>query len=336
VRIGSVPETCRADFDAARRLAAAHVRATRADPRAAARERLSGHWLALEWLFLLVVTYALVYTGLPWWFKLTALIPWSLYAGFSLDCITHYANHWPLFRASWANAAWRLSAVAVLFNPREIHHIHLEHHRTYNRPDGGDVPYTAEMVGHSLWPHFARELLTSLRILNPLRPLADEVAALARTQPSELREVRRMRWAFPLWLALLFALDPWNTLLYFVPFVIMIGGFASELMNWTDHYPGDPLHPFRLATHCEPTTRAERCFARLNHRTAATHLTHHLFPAVHWVHLADLQRTLAPIYARHGAPRSLLLTSLIIGNPWRLYTTIRAIDRQMRARRDVA
>lgn len=331
VRIGSVPTTCRADLEAARKIAAAHLRQLRADPRAAARERLGGYLLACEWCFLIVTTYALVYAEFAWWLKLTALVPWSLYAGFALDTITHYANHWPLFRVRWADAAWRLSAIAVLFNPREIHHVHLEHHRTYNRPDGGDVPYTPEMIGHSLWPHFGRELIGSLRVLNPLRPLADEVAALAATQPAELREIRRVRWAFPLWVALLLALDPWNTLLYFVPFVVMVGSFASELMNWTDHYPGEARHPFRLATSCEPATRAERLFAAVNHNTAATHLTHHLFPSVHWMHLAALQRALAPIYARHGAPRSLLLTTLLIGNPWRLWTTIRALDRSMRA-----
>jgi fatty acid desaturase len=53
----------------------------------------------------------------------------------------------------------------------------------------------------------------------------------------------------------------------------------------------------------------------VNHFTAATHLTHHLFPQVHWIHIRRLQRRLRRLYLRHEAPHSLIVNSMLLGNP---------------------
>jgi fatty acid desaturase len=327
MRLHHVPDSCRADYEEARAVAAAFLRERRADPEARRRERIAGRRLAAEWFGLIAVTYALAY-GLPSGPLQLLLVPWALYAGFALDVIVHYTNHWPVFESAWANRLWRWSGVLVFFNPLEIEHVHHEHHRAYADPENEERPFGPEDRGKSFWRCLLRQLAESVLVLVPFRAMPACVAALARKRPAEHREIVAMRWAFPAWAAVLTALDPAHTLLLFLPAVVAVGSLASVIMNYTDHVPGDPRHPFRLATYLEPATRAEAFFAAMNHHTAATHLTHHLFPSAHWIHLRALQQRLAPIYARQGAPRSLLVTSALTGDPLGLARVLRGIERR--------
>lgn len=328
MHIAHVPESCRADYEEARRIVAKFIVRLRGDPRARRLERLAGYRLALEWFALVAGTYFLVFGPLPLWLKALLLGPWAIYAGLSLDCIIHYANHWPMFRGRVANTLVRWSGALVLFNPREIEHVHNDHHRAYSRPDGEGRLFGPEDRERSFWRYLAEGLVDGLRLLWPWRAMEPCVAGLRSSKPAVYREIMAMRVAFPLVVATLTALDPWDTLLLFVPTVVVVGSFASLVMNLTDHVPGDPRHPFRLATFLEPATPAERVFSAINHHTAATHLTHHLFPQVHWVHLRAVQRELAPIYARQGAPRSLLINSALIGNPLRFAWVLRELERR--------
>jgi fatty acid desaturase len=105
-------------------------------------------------------------------------------------------------------------------------------------------------------------------------------------------------------------------------------------MNLTDHAPSDLTHPFRQATYLEPRTRMEKALSFVNHYTAATHLTHHLFPHVHWSHIRRLQRRLLRLYERWGAPRSMIVNSVLLGNPLGFVKVLRDLRRQ-RAVREV-
>jgi fatty acid desaturase len=302
--------------------------ALRDDPSVPGRTRRAGLRLAVEWFVIIAVTYLLIYAVRPAGLKLALLIPWSIYASLALDNITHYANHWPLFRSAAANLLWRASGVLVFFNPLEIRAIHSDHHRAYSRPDNDERVFGPEQRGQSFARYLFFESLDGLRVLVPWRALAAPVVAVAARRPDHLREIRAIRAAFLGWFALLVAVDWRDTLLYFVPFVLLVGSFASLVMNLTDHIPGDSHHPFRFATYLDPATRSEEVFSAINHQTCATHLTHHLFPRVHWIHLRALQERLLPVYRRNGAPRSLIVNSALVGNPIGLTRVLLELSRR--------
>jgi fatty acid desaturase len=299
--------------------------ALRHDPAAHRNARLAGLRLSIEWSAIISITYILIYAVHPVGLKIALLIPWSIYASLALDNITHYANHWPLFQGALANSLWRASGVLVFFNPLEIRAIHHEHHRAYNRPDNDERVFGPAQRGQSFVRYLLVETLDGLRVLLPWRAMDPVVTALAKRRPAQHRELRIQRWAFLGWFILLVALDWRNTLFYFVPSVLLAGSFSSLVMNLTDHIPGDSRHRFRLATYLEPSTRREELYSALNHQTCATHLTHHLFPRVHWIHLRALQRLLLPIYRQNGAPRSLIVNSTLAGNPLRLALVLREL-----------
>jgi fatty acid desaturase len=327
-------EECRADQAEARSIARAFDRMIRDDAAANERERVAGYRLAAEWYAILGITFGLLYGVRPIALKIALLVPWSIYASLALDNITHYANHWPLFRSRWANALFRWSGALVFFNPLEIRAIHNDHHRAYARADNDERVFPladreSPAAGASAyWRYLLVGALDGLRLLWPLRAMDASVKALRERRPEQYREVVAMRWAQVAWFALLVALDARDTLLFYVPAVLLMGSLGSLVMNLTDHIPGDARHPFRLATWLEPSTPVERVLSSINHYTAATHLSHHLFPTVHWLHLPALQQRLAPIYTRQGAPRSLLVTSVLVGNPLRFAALLLQVCRR--------
>lgn len=325
-----VPATadCGADHAAARARVRAFETSLRADEAGARRERAADRRLALEWFVLIAVTYGLIYGVRPVWLKAALLLPWSLYVSLALDNITHYMNHWPPFRSRAASALFRWSGLLVLFNPLEIRAIHHEHHRAYNRLDPDERPFGPADRGRSFGLHLLVVALDGVRLLWPWRAMDACVTALRRRRPREWLEVVMLRALMPAWFLALAILDWRDTLFFFLPSVIVIGSFGSYVMNLTDHIPGDPTHTFRLATWTEPRTPGETFFSAVNHQTCATHLTHHLFPRIHWVHLRALQAKLAPIYERQRAPRSLLVNSALVGNPLAWARVLREIARR--------
>ena len=124
---------------------------------------------------------------------------------------------------------------------------------------------------------------------------------LKRKRPPLYREIVATRWLALAWAVVLLAVDWQSTLLVFFPLTLLVAPFASNAMSLTDHVPGNPAHPFQLATYFEPRTPWQRLMCRINHHTAATHLTHHLFPQVHWTQLPRLQRRLSPLFRKHHA-----------------------------------
>jgi fatty acid desaturase len=306
---------CREDQDRARATARAFEQELRANPDAARRERRAGLQLALEWCALLAVSLGLIYGPLPLLAKVLLLVPWSLYAALAFDNITHYANHWPLFGVRALDALWRWSGVLVFYHALEIRAIHNDHHRAYARADNDERIFGARERGRSFALYLVQGALGGLRALLPWRAMDASVASLRTKRPDQHREIVLQRWTSALLFAALAWLAPLETLALYVPAILLMGSLGSLVMNLTDHIPGDAQHPFRLATYLQPRTRAERFYDAVNHHTAATHLSHHLYPTVHWVHLPALQARLAPIYARQGAPLSRLRNSTLLGNP---------------------
>jgi len=330
---GPLPTTASVDTDLrqARLLARRLMRMQRRHPLYIRRQRRADALLAVEWTAIIAGTLLLIYGPLPWSLKAVLLVPWAIYSSLALDVAIHYFNHWPPFSRSWANVGVRALGILLLTSPLEVRYHHWEHHR-YNDPDD-DPQLTLALIQSTtglrgwlaLGRYLGAEVVRSAWGYLPLSPLPSYIRVLRRTKPADYWEIVATRLAVPAWIVILLALRWRETLFLFLPATMVVALLASFLMNLTDHAPSDLRHPFRQATYLEPRTRLERLFSRVNHFTAATHLTHHLFPQVHWVHLRRLQRRLLPLYARYQAPRSLIVNSMLLGNPIALLRVIGAL-----------
>lgn len=300
------------DIARANALAHRYLAAQVADSSVRRRVRFANAFLLAEFIITVAATYIVIYAA-PWPVLLIVVVPWSIVSSLFLDNAVHYLNHWPPFRHKRLNALWRAAGALVFFNVVEIRHHHWQHHRDLEI-DAATTPG---------WNELIREWWSSISSLwQSFPPL---IADLRRTHPDEYVEIVIIRAASAALLILLVVLAPARTLLIFIPSMFVVGPFCSLLMNVTDHSSGDSTNPFRQATWLEATTRAERIASAVNHFTAATHLTHHLFPQVHWILIRDLQRELAPLYRAYAAPRSLIVNSTLLGNPFRLLRVIGSI-----------
>ncbi|MFN0058643.1 MAG: fatty acid desaturase [Planctomycetota bacterium] len=289
--------------------------------------------LAIEWLGQIVVTLAVVYLLQPWWLAALALVPWFIYSTLALDNIVHATNHWPVFRREAWNVAWRALGVLVFWCPLEVRYHHWQHHRAYDLADDPQTLLRA-ICRRTFWGrrigvcrYLAIETLRSVVSFLPWSKHPDYIRSLRTKRPAHYWEIVVSRWACLAWLGLLGYLGLERTLFLLIPGSFLVSPLASLLMNLTDHLPADLAHPFRQATYGEPKSRFERVVSALNHQTAATHLTHHLFPQVHFAHCRRLQRRLLASFRRHDAPQSLVLNSILIGNPIALYTVLRTVLR---------
>jgi fatty acid desaturase len=320
-----------ADLRRARQLARRLMRLQRQHPLFLRRQNRANRILVLEWILLIAGTLLLVYGPWPWVWKVMLLVPWAIYSSLAMDVAIHYFNHWPPFERPWANSVVRLLGVAVLTSPLEVRYHHWEHHR-YSDPDDDPQVMLARFQGAqrlrgwiALGRYLGAEVLRSAWGYLPLSPLPPYIRVLHRTKPAHYWEIVLNRWAVPSWIVVLIVLRWRETVFLFLPAMAAVALLASLLMNLTDHAPSDLRHPFRQATYLEPQTPLERLVSTVNHFTAATHLTHHLFPQVHWLHVRRLQRRLRPLYARYDAPRSLIVNSMLLGNPVGLLRVLRAL-----------
>lgn len=328
---GQAAPSVAADLSRARLLARRLMRLQRQHALFIRRQNRANVLLVLEWAALVAGTCLLAYGPFPWLVKAILLVPWAIYSSLAMDVAIHYFNHWPPFSRPWANAGVRALGVVVLTSPLEVRYHHWEHHR-YNDPDDDPQLTLARFQrtpGARGWlalgGYLGREVARSAWGYLPLSPLPHYIRELRRTKPADYWEIVATRWAVPAWILALLVLRWRETLCLFLPATMVVALLASFLMNLTDHAPSDLRHPFRQATYCEPRTALERLFSWVNHHTAATHLTHHLFPQVHWLHVRRLQRRLRPLYARYEAPHSLIVNSMLLGNPIALLGVLRAL-----------
>jgi fatty acid desaturase len=318
------------DLRRARQLARRLMRLQRQHPLFIRRQSRADAWLVVEWVALIAATYLLVYGPLPWAAKAVLLLPWAIYSSLALDVAIHYLNHWPPFSRTWPNVVVRGLGVLLLTSPLEVRYHHWEHHR-YSDPDDDPQITLARIRGGGLrgWLALGRFLFTEVGSSAwgylPLSSLPPYILALRQTKPAEYWEIVATRWALPVVILTLLLLRWQETLFLFLPATLVVALFASLLMNLTDHAPSDLRHPFRQATYLEPRSGLEHLFSLVNHHTAATHLTHHLFPQVHWIHVRRLQRRLLHLYARHDAPQSMIVNSMLVGNPVALLRVLAAL-----------
>lgn len=323
----------RADLREAWRTARRFLRLQQEHPLWLRRQARADRLLAAEWVGLIAVTYAIVFSPIAWALKIALLIPWSLYSSLAMDVAVHYFNHWPPFRREGLNVLLRALGILVFFSPLEVRYHHWQHHR-YNDPF--DDPQTALQAiaarpGWRSWAALGRylglETARSVWGFFPWSGIPPYIRSLKTSKPAHWREIAITRWAGPCWLVVLLILRPAETAFLLIPATLLVAPLGSFIMNLTDHAPSDLTHPFRQATWLEPRTRMERLISFVNHQTAATHLTHHLFPQVHWIHMPRLQRRMRKLYTRYDAPSSMVVNTTLLGNPLALLRVLGSLKR---------
>jgi fatty acid desaturase len=324
-----------ADLKAAARIARRYMRMQRQHPLWARVCHRGNLRIALEWVAIIAVTYFLVFFVKDWRLLAVLLPGWFIYSALSLDSIVHCFNHWPLFQAKRLNVLWRGLGIFVFWCPLEVRYNHWQHHQAYDLDDDPQEVLRAlarrgawgRMVG--IGRYFATETLKSVWSFLPWHSSPEYIAKLRRTRPAHYWEIVLTRWLCCAWMALLIFLRPWETLLFLLPGTFLLAPLASFVMNLTDHLPAQLDHPFRQATYLEPHGWLQGLASMVNHQTAATHLTHHLFPQVHFAHARRLQRRLLKYYRRYQAPQSLIVNTLLLGNPLALVSVTRKMLQQM-------
>lgn len=315
------------DLELARSIAADCIADFAGDERHRLRKRLAPFGLIAELLAHILITYGIVYFVQPVWLKIALLVPYALFSTFCIDSIIHNLNHWPAFREPGLNAAIRAHFIPLFCNALEIWHNHKEHHfsRDAGKPtDTRDILDSPRFAGARIYLFVARQTWLSLKGAMPWSALPDVQHKVPARDKIEMVAIRA---AHLLWLGALLWFDWADTLFFLVPCLLIASRIGSEVINLTDHIPGDWNAPFLQATWLEPANGWQRFLVRVNRATASTHLTHHLFPSVHWAHLDRLQSALAPIYRRQNAPVSLFVNSIILGNWFAVVRVLRDVER---------
>ncbi len=324
----ALPPQVTADLAEAARFARRFMKLQRQHKAVARWREWANFGLACEWVALIGLTYLFVYANYPWYWKLLVLIPWSIASSLALSNIEHYASHWPLFRNETANALFRALGILVFLTPLEYRYPHRQHHQLNNSAEDPITTLESTTQHQSFWKFVVQHTVLYPWYSMPWAPVSATVEPLRRTQPRVYWEIIAVRWACLGWAIVLLLLDWRDTVFFMFPLALLVAPFASDTMSLTDHVPGDPDHPFRMATYLEPTRAWERFLCQVNHHTASTHLTHHLFPHIHWTLLPRLQRRLLKFYRKYDAPTSLICNSVLLGNPARLIAVLRRAEQR--------
>lgn len=283
--------------------------------------------LFIEFILITTLSYILIYSSIAWHLKLIILIPWSIYSALTIDNVIHYINHWNLFKKNWINYISRLIGIFSFNFILEQKYHHFEHHKYNNTLQDPLTTLFDEQKHQTFYEFVLKDIHYYFLDCLPLVKLPKYLIKLKKQNKSNFREIICTRWFCIVWFCILLLIDYKNTLFYYLPFIVLLPPVITFTMSLTDHVPGNPNHVFRQATYYQPKSKYESILSFLNHHSAATHLTHHLFPQVHWIFLQRLQFRILNIYEKHCAPKSIILNSFLIGNPFRLIKILKELDR---------
>ncbi|HEY3595529.1 MAG TPA: fatty acid desaturase, partial [Polyangiaceae bacterium] len=227
----------------------------------------------------------------------------------------HYAVHTPVFQKKLMNGlhrlTWSVFPLPVVLYRRE----HFHHHRYNNLSHDQTTTLDASGTKHvSVFRYVARNISST----------RDFYALLSRA------ERREAIVHVALCVALEVALCLFHRsagLLFWLPVSWLGAPAMNALFCYFGHVPGNPYNKFRASTYVPVLHRWQRALSWLDFHNSAYHLTHHLFPSVHWSELHSLQKRMEPEYARQNSPRSMSFNSMILLNPFALFSTIWRVNR---------
>ena len=255
------------------------------------------------WIGLLHLTVYYTIIALGFWLFPQVSWPWQLAlvwiggvcAG-RMEPVLHWVCHFP----SWHSAlAVRLNRMAFcLTQPPAVCYAweHWEHHRYDNSPED---PSTTLVPGGKPNEH---ESLTR-HMLNPYAyswaPFIDRLTTRDRREAYQDIAIRAGA------VIALFAIDPYTTILYWLPATWLVSSFILCLSTFTDHVPGRIDSLMGHSTFVPLRGPFHRLLSSLDLHNISTHLTHHLHPATPWLDLPQKQEENLPEYARHSSPVSI-------------------------------
>jgi fatty acid desaturase len=283
--------------------------------------RRKSDWLLLAYqasVYSLLAGLFVAFSRGPLWVKVVSYPIAALLTQKYESCL-HYAVHAPVFRKKFLNALHRLSwfvfpLPVVLYRREHFHHHrfnNLSHDQTTTLDDSGSKHV-------SVFTYVARNI-SSTRDFYVLLNASERREALVH-----------IGLCIALEAALCF-FDRAAGLAFWLPVSWLGVPAMNALFCYFGHVPGNPYNKFRASTYVPVHHWWQRALTWLDFHNSAYHLTHHLFPSVHWSELESLQKRMEPEYAKHRSPRSLAFNSMILLNPFALFTTIWHVNRKRNA-----
>jgi fatty acid desaturase len=279
--------------------------------------RRKSDWLLLAYqtsVYALLAALFIAFSRGPLWVKVASYPIAALLTQKYESCL-HYAVHAPVFRKKVWNGLHRLSwcvfPLPVVLYRRE----HFHHHRYNNLSHDQTTTLDESGARHVSVLTYVRRNVASTR---------DFYALLTRSERREAALHLVLCVALQVGLCLF---DRSTGALFWLP-VAWVGAPAmNALFCYFGHVPGNPYNKYRASTYVPVDHWWQRALSWLDFHNSAYHLTHHLFPSVHWSELDRLQKKMEPEYTRHRSPRSLAFNSMILLNPFALFATIWRVNR---------
>jgi fatty acid desaturase len=285
--------------------------------------RRKSDWLLLAYqaaVYGLFAVLFLVFRHAPPWGKV-ASYPVAALLTQKYESPLHYATHTPVFRAKIWNTVHRLSWFIFPLPAAVYRREHFHHHRYDNV--GSDKTTTLDASGRrhvSVLTYVSRNIASTRGFWNGLEGPERREAALHVALCVALG-------------AVLFSVDRFATLAFWLPVSWVIAPAMNALFCYLGHVPGNPHSKYLASTYVPVEGRWQRALCWLDFHNAAFHLTHHLFPGVHWSELERVQKAAEGEYRRRGSPRSLAFNSMILLNPLALVATVWRVNRARHAMR---
>lgn len=316
------------DFRECKKIASSLQKITSSSLKFRELESKADKFLALEFIVITLLTLLFIFYFKSVYLKLLILIPWSIYSSLTIDNIIHYYNHSNFFRNRWANLIWRSFGILTFNFITEQKYHHWQHHKFDNTLDDPLTTLKSETEHQTFHEFVIKDIFYYYVDLIPMSKfLPDYIKKLKLSKTFDYVEILINRLACLIFLVVILFLDFHNAIFFYIPFVILIPPIVTFTMSLTDHVPGNPSHTFQLATYLNPQSKLEKLYSFLNHYSAATHLTHHLFPYVHWLYLPKLQRRISNYYTKFDSPQSIVINSFLIGNPFSLLNIITEVKK---------
>jgi beta-carotene hydroxylase len=279
--------------------------------------RRKNDWLLIAYqaaVYGLFATLFLTFRHGPLWFKVVAY-PIAALLTQKYESPLHYATHLPLFRKKYLNTIHRLSWCIFPLPAVMYRREHFHHHRHNNLGRDQTTTLDASRERHvSVLAYVWRNVASTRGFWNALNGSERREAALHLG----------LCVALEIGLCLF---DRTTTLVFWLPVSWLIAPAMNALFCYFGHVPGNPYSRYLASTYVPVTSRWQRLLCWLDFHNSAYHLTHHLFPGVHWSDLGHVQKDLEPEYQRRGSPRSLAFNSMIVLNPFALFSTIWRVNR---------
>ena len=228
----------------------------------------------------------------------------SILAG-RIEAILHWSTHHPVFHSARLNTLHRLFYCVIPAPAIWYRHVHFHHHRF----DNSEADLTSTL-GPSGKAH--RGLFPYLRLSLEHPNYIPFLKAMERKQRLECAVSFGLTFLITF---ILFFVDTYATLVFWIPVTYVSSALIVALYNYTDHVPGNPGDGFHYATYVELLTPYQRLLSFIDLHNISTHLTHHQFPNVYWNDLPKKQAERVEQYKAHGSPVSLAHNSGILFNP---------------------